>query len=218
MHVPTSYGIARGKLLQLDDKTVFIMSRHGLGHKLPPHRVNYRAMAQALHNLGVRACFGTAAVGSLRKEWGAGTFVLCNDFLDLTGRNLTLFDRKVVHTDFSCPFGVRGSKALQEAADSAGVPLERGLYVCGNGPRYETPREIALYAKWGGDLIGMTAATEAILMREAGVDYTCLAIVTNLACGLAETPLSHGEVEDAMGRSAEKAVNLLLSTIGRLRL
>jgi 5'-methylthioadenosine phosphorylase len=172
-------------------------------------------MALGLQALGVTCCLATAAVGSLRPSWTPGTFVVPHDLLDLTGRNPTLFDQKVVHTDFSSPLPARAI-LLSGAASSGTLVEDGGIYICGNGPRYETPHEIALFAKVG-DLVGMTAATEAILMREAGVDYGLLAVVTNLACGLSDAPLNHGEVADEMERIGETAVKVLLASVGGLR-
>jgi 5'-methylthioadenosine phosphorylase len=212
VHVPTEKGFLRGRLLDVEGKKVFALSRHSSGHKVPPHKVNYAAMAVGLRQLGARKCFATAAVGSLRPEWGCGTLVACSDFVDMTGRFPTLYDREVVHTDFSHPFPARN--AILQAAVDLGAPVhDGGVYVCGNGPRYETPEEIRLYGEFGGDVVGMTAASEAILMREAGIDYGCLAIVTNLACGITDQPLSHEEVVDEMNRSGDLALRILLQAV-----
>src|ERR1044071_7496611 len=115
VHIPTRYGTLRGKLLQVDGRKPLLMSRHSAGHKVPPHKVNYRAMAAGLQSVGATVCFATAAVGSLRQDWGLGTMVVCNDFLDMTGRNVTMFDSAVVHTDFTSPFGLKGGSALKTA-------------------------------------------------------------------------------------------------------
>ncbi len=215
VHLPTSAGFLRGRLLDVEGKKVLALGRHSSGHKVPPHKVNYLAMARGLQELGARACFATAAVGSLRPEWGAGTLVVCSDFIDLTGRFQTLFDTSVVHTDFSQPFA--GRNAILKAAGDVGEKVQDGgVYVCGNGPRYETPAEIKLYTQFGGDVVGMTAATEAILMREAGIDYGCLAIVTNLACGITDQPLSHEEVVDEMKRSGSRALKILMRAVAHV--
>jgi 5'-methylthioadenosine phosphorylase len=217
LHVPTAAGCLRGRYVQVEGLNLFLIGRHSAGHKVPPHKVNYRAMALGMQAAGVKACLSTAAVGSLRAEWRPGTMVACSDFLDFTGRRQTLFDRQVVHTDFSNPFGPRSHAAILAAAEELGEPVQAGgVYMCGDGPRYETPAEIDLYSKIGADLAGMTAGTEAILMREAGVDYGCLAIVTNLACGISEAPLNHEEVVDEMNRSGERAVMILLNAAARL--
>lgn len=200
IHVPTPAGLLRGRLLG----DIVLIQRHSVGHKTPPHLVNYAAFALGLKALGVKFCFATAAVGSLRPEWGPGTLVVPSDFMDITGRQTTLYHRTVVHTDFSKPLPARDYLLNTEVEVHDG-----GIYVCGNGPRYETPYEIDLYSKIG-DVVGMTAASEAIVMREAGVDYGCLCVVTNLACGIADYPLNHEEVVDEMNRSGETAVKILL--------
>jgi 5'-methylthioadenosine phosphorylase len=209
-------GTLRGRLIDIEGRAAFLISRHSAGHKMPPHKVNYAAMAVGLMQLGAKACLATAAVGSLRAEWGPGTFVVCSDFIDLTGRNLTLYNERVVHRDFTAPFAERARQALLDAStDLAKKAESKGVYVCGNGPRYETPHEIELYANMG-DVIGMTAASEAILMREAEIDYACLAIVTNLAAGISATPLNHQEVVEEMERSGEIAVEVLKRAVVKL--
>ncbi|MBI1755834.1 MAG: MTAP family purine nucleoside phosphorylase [Fimbriimonas ginsengisoli] len=217
LHVPTPFGLMRGRQLELGGRKVVVVARHSLGHKTPPHLVNYRANAVGLALLGVGVCIGTAAVGALREDLAPGSFVLCSDFIDLTGRGLTLFDREVRHTDFSQPFGERPRQALLMACDMSGVPVHAsGVYVGTNGPRYETPAEVAAAARLGGDVIGMTATSEAICMREAGVEYACLAIVTNLATGLARGALSHEEVEAQMKSAGELATKVLCNAVALL--
>ena len=214
VHVVTEYGLVRGRVVGLGGGQVFLVSRHSEGHATPPHAVNYRAITEAVATLGARHCISTAAVGSLRAPWVPGTFIACSDFLDLTGRNLTMHERAVVHTDFSDPFSPQIRQALIEASEG---PIEReGVYLGLNGPRYETPQEIETLRGLGADVVGMTAATEAILMRERGVPYGCLAIVTNLASGLSATPLSHEEVVAEMARSGERAVRHLTRAVERL--
>lgn len=197
--------------------TLYLIQRHGLGHKTPPHSVNYKAMALGLSELRVECCLSTAAVGSLREDWGPRTLAVCSDFIDLTGRNLTLFERDVIHTDFSHPFGPRSRAALLTAAQESGAQVRsEAVYLGNNGPRYETPAEIRMDRMLGADVVGMTATSEAILMREAGVDYGCLAVVTNLAAGISPTELHHGEVVDIMNEMGDAIVRLLLGAAKRL--
>ena len=217
LNVPTREGFLRGRLVDLNGLSLFLIGRHSAGHKVPPHKVNYEAMALGMKQLGVKACLSTAAVGSLRRDWPAGTMVACSDFLDFTYRNLTLFDREVVHRDFTDPFGTLARSAILGAASDLGeIVHAEGVYLGANGPRYETPVEIDLYKSMHADLVGMTASSEAILMREAFVDYGCLAIVTNLAAGISDEPLDHQEVVDEMNRSGERAVKLLIRAAERL--
>jgi 5'-methylthioadenosine phosphorylase len=215
--VPTRDGLFRGRVIEHEGVSICLVSRHSAGHKLPAHRVNYHAIALGLKALGAKGCFASAAVGSIRTDWRPGTLVVCSDYLDLTYRNTTLYDREVAHTDFTDPFGPKARAELLGAASDVGAPHEDGgVYVCLNGPRYETPHEIEVYKQLGGHLVGMTAASEAILMREAGIDYATLAVVTNAAAGYSEQPLSHQEVEDEMERTGETAVQILLRAAVRL--
>lgn len=209
IQVPTRFGIMRARIVG----DVLVLARHGAGHKLPPHKINYRAMALGLKFLGVEYCIASAAVGSLREDCSPGTLVGCSDFIELSGRNITLFDDTVRHTDFTTPFDACVREAI---ATSEGV-MDGGIYVNANGPRYETPREIRFFRQIGGDVVGMTAGSEAIVMREAGIKYSCLAIVSNLASGLAGTTLSHEEVQNVMEQTGDKAVSVLLQAAERLR-
>lgn len=214
VHVPTPLGMVRGRWVEMEGRAVMVASRHSAGHRVPPHRVRFGALALAMRALGARAVFSTAAVGSLRADWPRGTFAVPDDFLDVTARNATLFDDRVVHTDFSEPFAESARQGLLHGAEAAGVPVHpAGVYVCGNGPRYETPFEIDLYRKAGGDIVGMTAATEAILMREAGVPYACLCVVTNLAAGMESEPLDHEDVVQEMDRAGDQAVRVLAEAV-----
>jgi 5'-methylthioadenosine phosphorylase len=212
VHIPTQEGLLAGRVLVHGDRRVLLVQRHSLGHKTPPHRVNYRAMALGLKAVGIRSCLATAAVGSLREDWTSGTRVICSGFIDVTGRNVTLFDRMVKHTDFSLPMGDAARHLLHDIDPDA----KEGVYICANGPRYETPEEIRYYQSIGGDVVGMTAASEAVVMREAGIDYSCMAIVSNLACGLSDAKLAHGDVTHEMSHWGGKVVEILLEAVGRI--
>ena len=206
--INTKYGMLRGRVIEFGGATVLAVQRHSSGHATPPHRVNYTATVQGLSALGIRHCLATAAVGCLRHEWPIGAIVPCTDFIDASGRNLTLFDRRVVHTPMDAPFG--GPNAVLPAAvRAAGIDVpKRAVYLQANGPRYETYAEIAAYGVAGADLVGMTAASEAVLMREAGITYECLAVVTNLAAGLGNE-IDHGAVGDVMGERAGVIFDIL---------
>ncbi len=217
IHVPTEAGVLRGRLLEIDGLKLLVLSRHSAGHKVPPHLVGYRAMALGCAKLNVKGCFATAAVGCLRPEWPIGTLVACSDFIDFTYRNLTNFNRVVEHCDMSEAFSSNLRNALISEAKSIGETLQpNGIYLASNGPRYESPAEIQAYAHLEADLVGMTATSEAILMREANVPYSCLAIVTNPAAGISETPLNHNEVVDEMDKSGDRALKLILGAAKRI--
>lgn len=205
---PTSSGSLRGRLLELDGTPVLALARHGAGHRTPPHAAAYGAAAIGCAALGVKACFATAAVGSLRADWPTGTLAVCSDLIDLTCRRLTLFERSVRHTDMTSPFPARG--LLLQAARELGIEVVDGaVYAGADGPRYETPAEVEAERRLGADVAGMTASSEAILFREAGVPYACLAVCTNLASGLSDGELGHGEVVDAMRERADEVLAIL---------
>jgi len=217
LNVPTSFGLLRSKVFELRGKKVVAVSRHEAGHKLAPHQVQYRAIATGLASIGVRYCISTAAVGCLVEEWHPGSLVLCTDFIDLSSRNLTLFEQDVRHIDLSTAFDPYLRSELLRAADRLGMFLiEEGVYVNSPGPRYETPAEIKMIRKIGGELVGMTVGSEAIAMREAGVKYASLAIVSNLAAGMSSAPLSHGDVTRAVNLAGESVVKLVLATVSAL--
>ncbi|MCL6520927.1 MAG: S-methyl-5'-thioadenosine phosphorylase [Firmicutes bacterium] len=200
---------------------VAFLARHGRHHSIPPHRVNYRANLWALKSLGVERVLATAAVGSLDRELAPGTFVLVNQFLDFTrGRPSTYFDREgdgVAHVDVSEPYCPELRALLEEEARGLGIPVRQGgVYVCTEGPRYETPAEIRAYRRLGGDVVGMTGVPEVVLARELGLCYAAVAMVTNLAAGIADHPLTHAEVNEVMERNGRRLRELLAATLGRI--
>ncbi|MBV6459701.1 MAG: S-methyl-5'-thioinosine phosphorylase [Fimbriimonadaceae bacterium] len=210
--VPTSHGIVRARRVVLHGLDIVAVQRHASGHRLPPHRVNYLAVAEACRRLGLRGVFSTAAVGSLRPDWGPGTLVACRDFVDFTCRRVTAFHSTVEHTDFTEPFDPEMAQHLAANEDVH----DGGVYGGGDGPRYETPAEIRMLHKLGVDVVGMTASSEAIAMRENGVRYACIAIVTNLAAGISETKLSHAEVVMEMQRSGPRALEVIVQAAKEL--
>lgn len=209
--VPTPYGALRTRKITRGTQDIYLIQRHASGHKLPPHRINFRAMASGMQLLGVKACVGTAAVGSLRPDWGPETLVLPNDFLDFTYRRLTMHSERVEHVDFSNPFCWKLRTELRRAAERTGIQIhEGGIYVSMDGPRYETPHEIEMVRRLGGELLGMTAASEAIVCREIGLPYACISIVSNLAAGMTSDLLDHADVVSVLERSGERVINILL--------
>jgi 5'-methylthioadenosine phosphorylase len=220
--VSTHYGDAYATLGSLGGKPVAFLARHGVGHKLPPHKINYRANIAALVKLGVRAVFATTAVGGMHLQMRPGDFVLLDDFIDFTRdrENKTFFDGEggvVVHTDFTRPYSDALRGVLIDAAHSLGIPLRpTGTYLAGDGPRYESPAEVRLFAQWGADVAGMTGVPETTLAREAGLHYAGISLVSNPGAGLSDTPLTHQEVEAAMRDAAPRLRQLLIEAVARL--
>lgn len=201
----------------LEGHPVLLLPRHGKGHKVPPHAIPHALHIRTLQQIGVQAVFATAAVGSLRADWEPGTLVVLSDFLDFMREVYTLYTDTVVHTDFSQPFSARLREALLQSAQAQGIAVKpEGVYVCAPGPRYETPAEIRMFRMLGGDVIGMTVVPEAVLCREAGIEYAAVAVVTNLGTGLTDQPLAHHEVEAVMRHATAQLAQLFAGAMARL--
>jgi 5'-methylthioadenosine phosphorylase len=195
--VRTPYGDPSSTLLfgQIAGRDAVFLARHGHGHTIPPHRVNYRANLWALKEKGARAIVAVASVGGIR---GArpGDLVLPHQLIDYTsGREATFFDGgegNVVHVDFTHPYAPQLRARCLEAAASAGIPLiDGGVYGAVNGPRLETAAEIDRLERDGATVVGMTGMPEAALARELGVPYVAICVVVNHAAGRGD---SAGEI------------------------
>ncbi len=190
---------------------VLYLARHGPGHTIPPHRVNYRANIDALRSLGADAIVTVSSVGSLREELPPGTFVLPSQFVDLTkGRPTTFYDGgRVFHVSLADPFCPDLARRAAAAGRSAGTPFAEGkTYVCVEGPRFSTRAESALFRQWGADVIGMTLVPEVTLARERATCYACLAMVTDFDVW-AERPVEAKEIVETMHRNAGRMRALL---------
>jgi 5'-methylthioadenosine phosphorylase len=200
--VETAYGTVLVDLAPIGGEEVAFIARHGREHAVAPHQVNYRANIAALQALGVERVLASAAVGSVNSSIQPGEFALPSQFIDFThGRASTFFedDAEVRHVDMTEPY----CRDLREAMQRAGRFLEQALhpsvvYVCTQGPRFETPAEIEMFRRLGGDVVGMTGVPEAPLAREAGLCYAALAVVTNYAAGVTQEPLRHGQISSRM--------------------
>jgi len=211
--VQTRYGKVDVEKAVLHEFEVMFIARHGRGHGIPPHRINYRANIAALHKLGVKNILASAAVGTMVEHLPPGSLALLTQFLDFTrSRDSTFYDGedgKVVHVDVSDPYCPHLRGELQRAADAIGETLHaEATYVCAEGPRFETPAEIRMFRQMGGDLVGMTNVPEVVLAREAGICYATVAIVTNWAAGVSKKMVSHEEVSDFMERQTPRVREL----------
>lgn len=196
--VATRYGPASVYRFSVRGEDFLFVPRHGAGHELPPHRVNFQANVLALKDLGVRSIIATSAVGSISGKLAPGEMGLVDQFIDLSKRHVTFFDERPEHVDMTHPYDTALQKVLLSAAEVLGERLARGLvYVSVDGPRYETAAEIRMFGIMGGDVVGMTGAPEAILANELGLRYASIVVATNLAAGLQEK-VSHSDVVEAM--------------------
>jgi 5'-methylthioinosine phosphorylase len=170
---------------------IAFLARHGEGHAMPPHRINYRANLWALKSLGVTRVVAVNSVGGITGRWGPRVIGVPDQLIDYThGRDASLWDGEgeALHIDFGEPYTPALRQALIAAAQAAGVPVvDGGCYGATQGPRLETRAEIERLRRDGCDLVGMTGMPEAALARELGLEYACLAIVANWAAGRAPT-------------------------------
>lgn len=219
--VDTPYGKAALRIGTYQGQEVAFLARHGVTHSVPPHLINYRANIWALKMLGVERVIATTAVGSLNKAMKPGNFVLTDQFLDFTRNRVSTFfeggEMGVVHTDFTEPYCPEVRSVLARAAADAGITAhDGGCYVCTEGPRFETPAEIRMFATLGGDLVGMTNVPEVVLAREAGLCYATVSMVTNFAAGISPTALTHEEVLEVMAANADNLKKLVMNTLGAI--
>ena len=218
--VATDYGEVPVRLLTLDDERELVfLARHGKGHSIPPHRINYRANIRAFVELGCCCVLATNAVGSMNGQLQPGDFAVCNQFLDFTKqRPLTFFDAEdgdVRHVNVTEPYCATLRETLREGCMAAlGKTLHTtSTYVCAEGPRFETAAEIEMYRQLGGDVVGMTGVPEVVLAREAGLCYATVCVVSNWAAGIANDEVSHSEVEELMATRRSDLKCLLRETI-----
>ena len=188
--VRTPYGEPSGALTfgRLGGAEVVFLARHGYGHTIAPHEINYRANLWALKDLGVAGIISLATVGGIRADLGPGTLVVPDQIIDYThSRKATFFEgaeQPVTHIDFTWPYSAALRQRLLVAAQACGEALiDGGVYACTQGPRLETAAEIERIARDGGELVGMTGMPEAALAREAQLEYAALAVVVNHAAG-----------------------------------
>ena len=195
-----------GRVLQRD---VVFLARHGYGHTIAPHEVNYRANLWALKEAGADQVVSVASVGSIRKDHKPGSLVIPHQIIDYTwGRRSTFFEgpgSPVNHIDFTEPFSPSLRKGLLKAAAACKEQVfDGGVYAATQGPRLETAAEIDRLERDGVDLVGMTGMPEAVLAREVSLEYATIAAVANYAAGRADS--AHAIPLDKIGAILEEAM------------
>ncbi|MFD3437576.1 S-methyl-5'-thioadenosine phosphorylase [Streptomyces sp. NPDC058685] len=230
VEVDTPYGSPSDSLFlgEVAGRKVAFLPRHGRGHHLPPHRINYRANLWALRSVGARQVLGPCAVGGLRPDYGPGTLLVPDQLVDRTkAREQTYFDGlplpdgsipNVVHTTFADPYCPAGrAAALKAARGREWEPVDGGTLVVIEGPRFSTRAESKWFASAGWSVVGMTGHPEAVLARELGLCYTSLTLVTDLDAG-AETGegVSHTEVLRVFGENVGRLREVLFDAVGAL--
>ena len=218
----TAYGAPSGpvRVGTLAGRRVAFLARHGEGHGVPPHRINYRANLAALQQAGARRVLALNTVGGITAAYPPGALGCPDQLIDYTwGRVSTICDEpgaEVLHVDFGDPYTEALRRELLHAARRAGVALaDGGCYGATQGPRLETKAEIARMRRDGCDLVGMTGMPEAGLARELGLDYACLAIVANWAAGAGPDPDEVITLDDVLANvsAATAGVSRILAAL-----
>ena len=202
----------RGRLAGTE---VLFLARHDTGHRLPPHRINYRANIRALADAGARDVIAVAAVGGIAGH-PPGSLAVPRQIVDYTsGRDATFFDgdgAAVTHVDFTEPYAPALRAALLAAGRAASVALvDGGVYAAVNGPRLETAAEIDRLERDGATMVGMTGMPEAALARELALPYAAIAVVVNHAAGRSESSqqVSMEGIAKVLGKAMVKVRALL---------
>ncbi len=209
----TPYGEPSAALTfgRIRGKTLVFLARHGYGHTVAPHEVNYRANLWALKEQQVAGVVSVASVGGIRRDLGPGTLLVPDQIIDYTwGRSATYFEgagAPVTHIDFTEPYTQSLRQRILAAAVACGERIiDGGVYAATQGPRLESAAEINRLERDGADIVGMTGMPEAALARELGLDYATVAVSANFAAGRGDSehaiPLERIEavLAEAMGR------------------
>ncbi len=216
---PPSSPVCQGKI---GGVPVALLARHGKKHTLSPTQVNYRANIYALKEIGATHIIATTACGSLREEIGRGDFVIPDQFIDFTRRrNTTFFDsfeNGAKHTGMADPFDEGLRRALIDCSRSLGFRThEKGTLVTIEGPRFSTRAESKMFRLWGGDIINMSVAPEAILANELGIPYAAVAMSTDYDCWKTdEAPVSWDEILKVFRRNADNVKRILIAAAARI--
>jgi 5'-deoxy-5'-methylthioadenosine phosphorylase len=220
--VETNYGEPSAPLTygRFHGAEVIFLPRHGDGHRIPPHRINYRANVRALKDAGVRAVVAIAAVGGIARAMRPAAVAVPADVIDYTwGRAHTFADggdAPLQHVDFSAPYAPAVRRALLAGAKRAGVKLVGGgVMGVTQGPRLESPAEIARMKRDGCTMVGMTGMPEAALAAELGLDYAALAVSVNWAAGLGSGDI-HGQIERSLNEGMRKVRAVLARALPAL--
>lgn len=199
---------------ELNGQSLVFLARHGNPHRIPPHKINYRANLWGLQQLGVTEIVAIAAVGGIGAEMAPGQLAVPKQIIDYSyGREHTFFAddlEHVTHIDFSEPYTPALRQRILQAAQTAGLAItDGGTYGCTQGPRLETIAEIKRLQQDGCDLVGMTGMPEAALARELNIAYANVSVVANWAAGIVEGEITMEEIEKNLHVGMNNAISLL---------
>jgi 5'-methylthioinosine phosphorylase len=218
--VSTPYGEPSAPVTfgELDGAPLVFLPRHGGGHTIPPHGINFRANLWALREVGVERVIAVAAVGGITPAMAPGVLCVPDQLIDYTwGRAQSFFDggdTAVNHVDFTQPYCDAQRKVLLAASDGTGIPVvDGGCYGVTEGPRLETAAEVRRLERDGCDIVGMTGMPEAALARELDLCYACLAVNVNWAAGKGDGPITMAEIEANLDTGMRQVRRLLAAAV-----
>lgn len=202
---------------ELNGKQLIFLARHGNPHRIPPHKINYRANIWGLKKLGATEIIAVAAVGGITQAMAPAHIVIPDQLIDYSyGREHTFFAddlAHVTHIDFTKPYSPWLRQRIIQAANDVGLSITpTGTYGCTQGPRLETAAEIKRMAQDGCDMVGMTGMPEAALARELDLPYANISVVANWAAGVVEGEITMEEIEKNLQIGIGKAIALLKAT------
>jgi 5'-methylthioadenosine phosphorylase len=213
LRMETPFGMPSDAIISgtLGSARLLFLPRHGRGHRIPPHRINYRANVLALKMAGAEQILSISAVGSMKEQIHPGDMVVIDQFIDRTKHRADTFfddDGVVAHVGFAEPTDAQLAAALGAAARRTGAAVHQGgVYLCMEGPQFSTLAESHLYRSWGVSVIGMTNLPEARLAREAELPYATLAMATDYDCWHA----GHAAV------TVEAVIEMMLQNVAKAR-
>lgn len=214
--VHTPYGEPSAPLTHgsIGGKEVLFLARHGYGHTIPPHKVNYRANIWALKEAGADHIIAVNAVGGIRADMTPGRIVIPHQVIDYTWNRINTYFEEglthVTHIDFTDPYCPSLRKMLLDGARVIGLnAVEEGVYATTQGPRLETSAEIDKLERDGCDLVGMTGLPEAALARELEICYACCAVVANMGAGRGEGAITMEDIEQNLNEGMDRVRALL---------
>lgn len=211
--VKTKFGEVELDVVNIDGEEIVFLARHGKEHSKPPHLINYKANMMALKEYGVKYIYATAAVGSCNENYGPGDVVVINDFLDFTkSRSVTFFeggDEPVKHVDMSDPYCKNMRDKFYHFSKELGLDIKgEAVYICTEGPRFETASEIKIY-KNIGDVVGMTSVPEVVFAKELGMCYSAIGIITNWCTGIGGEIAIH-DIQGSVDKNRENITDVFI--------
>ncbi|WP_406657409.1 MTAP family purine nucleoside phosphorylase [Methanolobus sp. ZRKC2] len=212
----TPFGNVNAYFTKGNGRNVVIVPRHADGAKhVPPHRINYRAIVMAIKQLGVERIISVNSVGTM-KNHPIGSIVLAEDFLDFTRNRIsTFYDDITAHVDMTEPYCPQIRQTFKSVLKKRKMGFSEGVYVCTEGPRFETRAEIRMMSQFG-DFVGMTGVPEVVLAKELKLCYASVCTVTNNACGMDEKKVTASEVVNILQEKRELLFDVIMEAIEQI--